>query len=87
MVHWNKVTLVGVGLLGGSLGLALKQRGLAKRVDGLVRRRASVAECRRLKVVDQATQDPLKAVDNADLVVLCTPIGGCETRWKACCPG
>ena len=37
-MHWQKVTLIGVGLLGGSLGLALKQRKLATRVEGFVRR-------------------------------------------------
>src|ERR1051325_7799421 len=73
-VQFQKITLAGVGLLGGSLGLAVKQRGLAKKVDGLVRRSASIAECNKLGVVDHATRDPLRAVENADLVVLCTPI-------------
>ena len=73
-VHFHKITLAGVGLLGGSLGLAIKQRGLAKKVDGFVRRSASIAECDRLGVVDHATRDPLRAVENADLLVLCTPL-------------
>ena len=41
-MRWQKITLVGVGLLGGSLGLAIKQRGLVKRVVGFVRRAASI---------------------------------------------
>jgi len=73
-VQFQKVTLAGVGLLGGSLGLAVKQRGLANKVDGLVRRSASIAECDKLGVVDHATRNPLRAVENADLVVLCTPL-------------
>jgi prephenate dehydrogenase len=73
-VHFQKITLAGVGLLGGSLGLAIKQRGLAKQVDGLVRRAASIAECAKLGVVDHATRDAQRAVENADLVILCTPI-------------
>ena len=73
-MHWQNVTLVGVGLLGGSLGLALKQRRLADRVDGYVRRRESVAECEKFRVVDRATLDLLAAVQKADLVILCTPI-------------
>lgn len=71
----QKITLVGVGLLGGSLGLAIRQRGLAGRVDGYVRRAASVEECTRVGAVDQATLDLERAVRDADLVVLCTPIG------------
>jgi prephenate dehydrogenase len=73
-MHFQKITLVGVGLLGGSLGLAVKQRRLVQHVEGLVRRTASVAECEQLGVVDHATLDPLQAVAEADLIVLCTPI-------------
>lgn len=71
---WEKVALIGVGLLGGSLGLALKQRGLAKRVHGYVRRSSSVQECQDLDVVDEATQHLPSAVEGADLVILCTPL-------------
>lgn len=74
-MRWNKVTLVGVGLLGGALGLALKQRRLARRVEGYVRRAASVTESRRRGAVDYATRDLGQAVAGADLVVLCTPLG------------
>jgi prephenate dehydrogenase len=73
-MQFQKITLVGVGLLGGSLGLAVKQRRLVGRTEGLVRRTASVAECEQLGVVDHATLEPLEAVAEADLVVLCTPI-------------
>jgi prephenate dehydrogenase len=74
-VHWQKITVVGVGLLGGSLGLAIKERRLADKVDGFVRRSASIKECESLGVVDHATRDIQRAVENADLVILCTPIG------------
>lgn len=73
-MHWKKVTLLGVGLLGGSLGLALKKRGLAGRVTGFVRRKASLRECLKHGVVDEATMDLEAAVQGADLLVLCTPI-------------
>jgi len=73
-MHWEKITLVGVGLLGGSLGLAIRQRGLAQRVAGYVRRAESVTECEKLGVVDQAETDLGRAVLDADAVVLCTPI-------------
>ena len=65
---------MGVGLLGGSLGLALKKRKLAGEVCGFVRRKASVGECRRLGAVDWATQELVAAVSAAELVVLCTPL-------------
>ncbi len=73
-MHWSHVTLVGVGLLGGSLGLALRQRQLATRVTGYVRRQASVDECLQAGVVHHATLDLEEAVADADLLVFCTPI-------------
>ncbi|MCI0743946.1 MAG: prephenate dehydrogenase/arogenate dehydrogenase family protein [Verrucomicrobia subdivision 3 bacterium] len=73
-MHWQQITLVGVGLLGGSLGLAIKQRRLAQRVVGFVRRAASVQECEALAVCDEATRDVQTAVRAADLIIFCTPI-------------
>jgi prephenate dehydrogenase len=61
-------------LLGGSLGLALRRRKLAKEIAGYVRREASIKECERAGATDYATTDLLAAVSGADLVVLCTPL-------------
>ena len=74
-MHFQKITLIGVGMLGGSVGLAAKQRGVAGRVCGLVRREESIAECLAAGVVDDATLDVAEAVADADLVILCTPVG------------
>lgn len=73
-MRFQKVTLAGVGLLGGSLGLALRQRKLAGQVHGLVRRLASIGECEQLGVVDHATQDARSAAAEADLIVICSPL-------------
>jgi prephenate dehydrogenase len=73
-MHWQKITLLGVGLLGGSLGLAIRQRRLAGRVIGFVRRTTSIAECEALGVVDQADSDLWRATEKADLIILCTPL-------------
>jgi prephenate dehydrogenase len=73
-MRWRKAAIIGVGLLGGSLGLALKKRGLAGRVEGYVRRRASVQECIECGAVDHASDDLPAIVSGADLVVLCTPL-------------
>ncbi len=85
-VHWQKITLVGVGLLGGSLGLAIKQRGLADRVEGYVRRVASIEESKQAGAVDSATVVLPQAVENADLVVLCTPIAQMRDLVEAMLP-
>jgi prephenate dehydrogenase len=73
-VQFRKITIVGVGLLGGSIGLAARQRRLAGEVAGFVRRAASLKDCEKAGAVDFATTNLLAAVSNADLVILCTPL-------------
>jgi prephenate dehydrogenase len=85
-VRWKKITLVGIGLLGGSLGMALRQRRLAGSVAGFVRRRASVLECESLGAVDLATLDLQHAVANAQLILLCTPIAQMRGLLEAMLP-
>ena len=79
-VHFRKVTIVGVGLLGGSIGLAARRRKLAREVAGFVRRPASLRDCEKAGAVDYATTDLLAAVSNADLVILCTPLSQMRRR-------
>jgi prephenate dehydrogenase len=86
-VHFHKVALIGVGLLGGSIGLALRQRRLADACVGFVRREASVAECARLGVVDRAVTDLRAVVQDADLVIFCTPIAQMRALAEQCLPG
>ena len=74
-VKFQKLAILGVGLLGGSVGLAVRQRRLAGEVAGYVRRSASLAECEQAGALDYATTDVLAAVSQADLVILCTPLG------------
>jgi prephenate dehydrogenase len=73
-VQFRKITIIGVGLLGGSIGLAARQRKLAGEIAGFVRRAASLKDCERSGAVDYATTDLLAAVSNSDLVILCTPL-------------
>ena len=74
-VQFRKITIIGVGLLGGSIGLAVRRRKLARQTAGFVRRRASLKDCERAGAVDFATTDLLAAVWDADLVILCAPLG------------
>lgn len=54
--------------------MAMRKHRLSGEVAGYVRRAASVSECERLGAVDHATRDMAQAVQNAELVVLCTPL-------------
>ena len=71
---FRKIAIVGVGLLGGSLALAIRERKLAAVLQGYVRRDASIAECEQAGLDDFASRDLLTVVRDADLVILCTPL-------------
>jgi prephenate dehydrogenase len=73
-VQFRKITIVGVGLLGGSVGLAVRRQGLAGEVAGYVRSEKGVVDCEKSGATDYATTDLLAAVSMADLVILCTPL-------------
>lgn len=66
--------IVGVGLMGGSLGMALRTRHLADRVVGVDRSAALLEEACRLGVIDQGTVDLQHAVAEADAIFLATPV-------------
>jgi len=72
--RWNTVAIVGVGLLGGSLGLALRERELAKNIVGIGRRQATLRKAKERKAVDSITTDLAKGVKDAELIVICTPV-------------
>ena len=71
---WPTVAIVGVGLIGGSVGLAVKARGLAKKVIGIGRTASSLAEAKKLRAVDETTTDLAVGVATADLVVVTTAV-------------
>jgi len=68
------LTIAGVGLIGGSIGLAVKQRRLAHRVLGVGHRRASLEQALTQGAVDGVFLDLAEAVQQADIVVFCTPV-------------
>jgi len=72
---FQRATLVGVGLIGGSLGMALRARGLAREVVGVTRTEAAISAARDRGAIDRGTVDPVAGVDGADLVILAVPPG------------
>lgn len=69
------VAIAGVGLLGGSIGLAIRAAGLKCHRIGYVRNPHSARTALECDAVDEATQDPANALTPADLVILSTPLG------------
>ena len=73
-MQFRKITIVGVGLLGGSIGLATRKFRVAGEIAGYVRREKTIPECEKAGATDYATTDLAAAVSNSDLVILCTPL-------------
>lgn len=74
----NKITIVGMGLLGGSIGKALIERKLADEVVGVVRRKEAVREVKRAGAAHRATLDIAEGVAGADIVILGVPVDQME---------
>lgn len=72
-VKFNKVAIVGTGLIGGSLGLALKKKKIAKRILGLARHSRTLSLAKKIGAIDIGSRN-LKATQDADLIVLATPV-------------
>jgi prephenate dehydrogenase len=68
------VAIVGVGLIGGSIGLALRARGRCEHVIGIGRNDARLREAVALGAIDEATTSLSQGVARADVVVVCTPV-------------
>jgi prephenate dehydrogenase len=75
MTGFNKITIVGVGLIGGSLGLACKEKGLAEHIVGAGRTKAHLEKAVQLGAIDAFELELDRAVTDADLVILATPVG------------
>jgi prephenate dehydrogenase len=91
MPHWKRVTIIGVGLIGGSIGLALRKRGLADEVVGYSRRAETLTKAREIGAIDTACDTIAAAANGAQLVIACAPV-----RWipdhlheaaRHCCEG
>jgi prephenate dehydrogenase len=73
-VHIDTLTIVGVGLIGGSIGLAAKRYGLARRVVGVGRQQNSLDRARALGTIDEGHLDAESVVAESQLVIFCTPV-------------
>ncbi len=70
----DTLTIVGVGLIGGSIGLAARKRGIARHIIGVGRDAGSLQRARQTGAIDWFTLDLLEGVRPADIVVFCTPV-------------
>ncbi len=72
---FDTIAFIGIGLIGSSLARVVRRDGLARRAVAVARRAETRAKALELGLVDAATADAAEAVRDADLVMICTPLG------------
>jgi len=82
----RSVAIVGVGLLGGSIGLAIRAAGFATTRIGIGRRKEPLDKALEYDAVDEVTMDMSVGIRQADLVVVCTPIGIMPAMFEQMAP-
>ncbi|XYK78934.1 MAG: prephenate/arogenate dehydrogenase family protein [Labrenzia sp.] len=82
---FERMTLIGIGLIGSSLAQAARQRGLVKEIAISTRSEATLRRAEELGLGDSYSIDAAVAVEGADLVILCVPVGANEAiaKWIA----
>lgn len=74
MKRFDKIAIIGVGLIGGSIGLAVKKRRLAREVVGVFRRPSTLRRALKHGAVDSGTLDIKEGVRGADLIIVASPV-------------
>jgi len=74
-LYFNKVTILGVGLIGGSFALAMKNRGLCGHIVGSGRNKKNLINARERAIIDSFELDPAEACRDSDLILLSAPVG------------
>jgi cyclohexadieny/prephenate dehydrogenase len=75
--QFNKLALIGFGLIGGSIARAARAQGLVGEIVATARSEKTRARVKELGVVDAVVETNAEAVRDADLVILCIPVGAC----------
>jgi cyclohexadieny/prephenate dehydrogenase len=83
---YEKVALIGIGLIGSSISHAARRAGIVGTITGSARTPETLATAKRLGLVHEAYATAAEAVKDADLVILCVPVGACGAVAKEIAP-
>lgn len=83
---FDRVAFIGIGLIGSSLARVMRRDGLAGEIVVAARKQETLDAATRLGLADRVTTDTAEAVKDADIVLICTPLGAYEAIAKAIAP-
>jgi cyclohexadieny/prephenate dehydrogenase len=86
-LFFPRVALIGIGLIGSSLARVIRRDCLSDHIAVCARSEATLSAATELGIADSTTTDPAVAVKNADLVVICAPLGAYAAIAEAMAPG
>ncbi|MEI6863634.1 MAG: prephenate dehydrogenase/arogenate dehydrogenase family protein [Candidatus Omnitrophota bacterium] len=73
-MRFNRITIIGVGLIGGSIGLAIKKKRVANEVVGVFRHSSTMRKALAKRAVDRATMSIAEGVKGADIIIIASPV-------------
>jgi cyclohexadieny/prephenate dehydrogenase len=83
---FERLALIGFGLIGGSIARGAKQLGLAREIVATARSEKTRQRVRELRIADRVTDTSAEAVQGADLVIVCIPVGACGDAAREIAP-
>ncbi|MDX2259538.1 MAG: prephenate/arogenate dehydrogenase family protein [Hyphomicrobiaceae bacterium] len=84
---FDRLALIGIGLIGSSISHAARRGGLVGSIAGAARTEATLATALELDLIDEGYATAADAVDGADLVIVCAPVGACGAIARDMAPG
>ncbi|MBI5098633.1 MAG: prephenate dehydrogenase [Nitrospirae bacterium] len=81
-IDFKHIAIIGVGLIGGSFALALKQQGFKGKITGMGRNKKNLSKAKKLGIIDNYTTEFTEGIKDADLIMLAVPVGQFETIMK-----
>ena len=85
-VIFQRLTLIGIGLIGSSIALAARRAGVVGEIVVQTRSQETLERAQALNLGDRYERDPAAACEGADLVILCVPVGAFEMIAEAIGP-
>lgn len=79
---FEKIGIIGLGLMGGSVGFEIKKRNIANKTIGYSRTLLTMQKAKEKGIIDEYSENPEEIIKNVDFLILATPIGVLESYLK-----